>query len=272
MQVLDGRHDWDVAGCQALQMDVHAIPWTEIREAVLAAPAADADVRLALDLLRPWDGGLRVDAAAATVYELVVAELAERVARAKAPHAYRWALGEGFSPLFPHTGFTVRRLGHLVRLLREQPPGWFDRPWPEEVADALGEAVRRLRALRGADPARWGWGHVRPLTLRHPLGEGGALARVFNLGPVPWGGDSKTPSQATALPTDPLGNPAFAATVRLVVDVGAWENSRFALAGGQSGNPLSPHYADQFPLWRRGEGVPIAWTEDEVRQTTCETL
>jgi penicillin amidase len=272
VQVLTTRRDWDVAGCQALQMDQHAIPWTEIRDAVLAAPAADPDVRAALELLRPWDGGLTVDAAAATVYELFVAVLAERVCRAKAPRAYPWALGRGFSPLFAHNGFAVRRLGHLVRLLRDQPPGWFARPWPEEVADVLGGVVRRLRAERGADPSRWGWGRVRPLTLRHPLGERKVFAPVFNLGPIPWGGDSKTPSQASAPPADPLGNPAFLATLRLVIDVGAWHDSRFVLAGGQSGNPLSPHYADQFPLWRRGEGIPIAWTEDEVRRAACTSL
>jgi penicillin amidase len=272
VQVLQTRHDWDVAGCQALQLDVHAIPWTEIREAVLAAPALDADVRLALDLLRPWDGGLTVDSAAATVYELCVAALAERVCRAKAPRTYRWALGQGFNPLFGYSGFMVRRLGHLVRLLRAQPAGWFARPWPEEVADVLGGVVRRLRAEFGADPARWGWGRLRPLTLRHPLGERKVFARVFNLGPVPWGGDAKTPSQASAPTLDPLGNPAFVATLRLVIDVGAWSNSRFILASGQSGNPLSPHYADQFPLWRIGEGVPIPWTEDEVRQATVATL
>ena len=89
---------------------------------------------------------------------------------------------------------------------------------------------------------------MRPLTLRHPFGERRIFARVFNLGPVPWGGDAKTPSQAAAPTLEPLANPAFVATLRLVVDVGAWSASRFVVAGGQSGNPLSPHYADQFPL------------------------
>jgi penicillin amidase len=272
VEVLRGRHNWDVAGCQALQLDQYALPWAEMRDAVLAVPAADGAVGEALDLLRAWDGNLTAAAAAATVYELFVAGMAERVARAKAPRGYPWALGVGFNPLFPHGGFSVRRLGHLVRLLREQPPGWFARPWPDEMADALRGAVAQLVARCGADRARWGWGRARPLTLVHPFGERRALARVFNLGPMPWGGDAKTPSQAAALPSDPLGNPAFVATLRLVVDVGAWQNSRFVLAGGQSGNPLSPHYADQLPLWRRGEGVPIAWTEDEVRQATRAIL
>lgn len=47
-----------------------------------------------------------------------------------------------------------------------------------------------------------------------------------------------------------------------------WSSS----AGGQSGNPCSPHYDDQFPLWRAGDGVPIPWTPAEVAAATVETL
>ena len=36
------------------------------------------------------------------------------------------------------------------------------------------------------------------------------------------------------------------------------------IATGQSGHPLSPHYADQLPLWRRGEGIPLHVTEAEL--------
>ena len=74
------------------------------------------------------------------------------------------------------------------------------------------------------------------------------------------------------LPLDPLASVDNIASMRMVVDVGAWRNSRFSLPGGQSGNPLSPHYDDLLPLWLRGEGVPIAWTDEEVRQATVQTL
>ena len=43
---------------------------------------------------------------------------------------------------------------------------------------------------------------------------------------------------------------------------------RFVLPGGQSGNPLSPHYDDLFELYRRGEGVPIAFTPQEMKANT----
>ncbi len=74
------------------------------------------------------------------------------------------------------------------------------------------------------------------------------------------------------LPLDPLAPVDNIASLRMVVDVGAWHNSRFSLPGGQSGNPLSPHYDDLLPLWQRGEGVPIAWTEEEIRQAAMQTL
>ena len=44
------------------------------------------------------------------------------------------------------------------------------------------------------------------------------------------------------------------------------------LAGGQSGNPMSPHYRDLFALWTRGEAVPIAWSEAAVTAAVVETL
>jgi penicillin amidase len=155
-------------------------------------------------------------------------------------------------------------------LLRRQPPSWFPRSWPEEIGDALIVAGRQMKQAVGDGPR--GWGQVRTLTLKHPLGQLRVLGWLFNRGPVPWGGDHTTPSQAAVMPLDPLGNPSFIASLRMVVDVGAWSNSRFALPGGQSGNPMSPHYADQFDLWQRGDGIAIAWTEEEIAAVVKDTL
>ena len=159
-----------------------------------------------------------------------------------------------------------------MRLIQEQPEGWFSRPWPEELADALREAVRALRRRYGDNPARWAWGRVRPLRLRHPLGERAFLRWVFNIEPIPWGGDAHTISQAAVDPTDPTANPLSIASLRMVLDVGNWDEARFALPGGQSGNPLSPHYDDLFPLWMRGQGVPIAWSPERIAQATRAEL
>src|SRR6266704_4029305 len=44
----------------------------------------------------------------------------------------------------------------------------------------------------------------------------------------------------------------------MVVENGEWEWARFVLPGGHSGNPFSPHYDYQVPVWLAGQGVPIA--------------
>jgi penicillin amidase len=71
---------------------------------------------------------------------------------------------------------------------------------------------------------------------------------------------------------DVAGNPTGIANLRMVLDVGNWEENRFVLAGGQSGNPLSPHYDDLLARWLCGEGVALAWSPETVRRVTRHTL
>lgn len=266
VETLETRHDWDLVSVQGLQMDQQSLPWRDLRDLIMAIPADTTEARQALALLDAWDGVVRADSPAATVFEFFVAEMVRRIVEAKAPRTAQWALGKGFTPLVPHSMFSVRRVGHLVRLVRSQPKGWFERSWPQEMADALALVMRTLRERYGHDPNQWAWGRIRPLTLRHAVGERAPFGRVFNLGPFGWGGDANTVGQAAPDPVDPTVNPFFIASLRMVVDVGNWDENRFALPGGQSGNPLSPHYADLLPFWQRGEGVPIAWSPTTVDQ------
>ncbi len=275
-EVLAGRSDWDVPGAQRLQMDVTSVPWRELREMVLSLPVAaagDPDAERALTILRDWDGEVAADSVGASVYQAFGSELTRRLAQAKAPEAWAWAIGAGFGQLVPRTLFWTRAMSRLVRLLRERPADWFPgSTWEAEAVAALGDAVRGLDEAHGRDPARWAWGRLRPLTLTHPIGQRRPLDAVFNLGPVPIGGDSNTPMQVSAGPLEPFGPPGFLANTRCVFDLGTPANSRVTLAGGQSGNPLSPHYRDLYELWLRGEGAPMAWTPDEVLASARATL
>ena len=175
---------------------------------ILGLPRDSAEAGVALGLLQAWDGRLTVDSAAATVYELFVAEMCNRLAQAKAPRTYRWILGESVSVLTAYNFWAFRRTNHLSRLLRSQPAGWFARSWPAEMTDVLAMVIRPLKKDYGPNPEHWGWGRLRPLVVTHALGRrGGWLGRVFNLGPVPCGGDTNTINQASAMPLRPLAPP-----------------------------------------------------------------
>jgi penicillin amidase len=265
-EALAERIDWDVAATQRLQVDEVSLPWREVRDIILTLGDESGSIGRAIALLRDWNGRVAVDSPAATIFEAFLREMARRIARARAPRSADWALGRGFTELMPVTTFAAARQSRVLRRLREQPEGWFGHGWRAEMSDALGAVTRDLSARFGPDPAAWAWGSVRPITLEHPLGRVKALAPLFNRGPFAWGGDGNTVSQASG------SHPSVIASMRVVIPVGDWEAARFVLPGGQSGNPFSLHYDDQLPLWRRGEGIAIAWSEDAIARATLSTL
>lgn len=281
VQVLSSRDDWDVARTQELQKDVLSLAFLDAREAVvdLDPVHADDDARLALALLRGWDGRMTASSPAAAVWSCFVAALGERIARRWAPHTAARALGLGFHPVLPRSTVPTRRTAHVVESLRTRPEGWFDlgharsgRGWDAAIATALGDAVRRLRRAAGDDPGAWAWGQVRPVRLVHPLGKAvAALAPIYGIGPFPGEGDATTIVQGTLDFLDPLGGPLGVPNLRVVIDLADVRRSRFALLGGQSGDPCSAHYEDQVVPWR-GAGVPLASTRDDAAAAAIHEL
>ena len=269
-ELIAAKHDWDLLGSASMQMDELVLPWRDMREVVLEVPAIEPDAVRALEILSSWDGRAAVDSEGAAVYELFVADLVSKLVAAKAPNSKEWVMGQGFSPLTIHTSFFFRRVSHLVRLLREQPDQWLDVSWPEAIATSLGAAIEELRSLRG--DRSWAWGQVRTLTFAHPFGEKPPMDKVFNIGPFPWGGDASTLGQAAVNLLSPTDNSPFVVSMRMTLDVGNWDENRFVLPGGQSGNPFSPHYRDQIDLWRAGDAIDIAWSEDAIQGRTKSTL
>src|SRR5262249_38928363 len=142
-----------------------------------------------------------------------------------------------------------------------------------EMESVLAEVVRRLRREVGPGPAFWAWGHARLLVLENPLlGKHRWLKWAFNRGPIPWGGDANTVSQAAVRPPTPPNGAHNMANRRAVFDLNDLALSTFVLAGGQSGNPLSDHHADQLPLWQRGESFVMPWDQASVIRAAVDTL
>ncbi|HSQ55971.1 MAG TPA: penicillin acylase family protein [Gemmata sp.] len=269
---LAARDGWTVEDCLELQRDFRSIPWEEIRDVMLAIPTKDQDAQEAIDLLREWDGRVDSESPCACIFELFTAEMCVRAAKVKAPKSWLAAVGEMGLGIVWHTLFTDRRVGHLVKLLREQPAGWFD-SWHAEMESVLAEVVKKLRREVGPAPAFWAWGHLRQLRLEHPLfGKHPWLGPAFNLGPMPVGGDCNTISQAGVRPAEPTAYTHNMANMRTVFDLADLSKSQFVLCGGQSGNPLSRHHADQLPLWQAGESIPIPWLQAEVIRATRDVL
>ena len=190
---------------------------------------------MAVALLRGWNGQVTVDSAAASVFALWLAEMARRIAQAKAPASWRYALGYGFGEIVPLTTFhsgsvaqtrsacaSSRTAGSRAAGLSRRPMRW------RRPCDGCGPSTAPIRRMGVGPPT-----DVDPAPSRR---RPGATADAFNLGPVPMPGDGTTPLQAASGPLD-FGNPGFVPNTRAVIDLADPEAGRWVLAGGQSGNP-----------------------------------
>ena len=271
-EIVGAMDDWDIESTAQAQLDTVSIPWREIREVVLMVEPSTSQAQQALALLSEWDGAVEVDSVGATVFEFFLKEMVQRVAMAKAPRSWEWVIGRSETPVHSLTLLSGRRVGHLVDLLKNRPEIWSDVPLSEYIHDSLAAAITELRDRYGADPNGWQWGPIRPLTLKHPVGRSKWLAPIYNFPPVPCPGDTNTVFQTGADPRNPGAGPLVCPSMRMVLDVGNWDENIFALPGGQSGNPLSPHYDDQFRLWTQGNGITIPWSPEAVERVSVSTL
>ena len=266
VELLASRSDWKIQDSMNLQLDKKALPWMEIKEFVTALKSNDPEVQIAVQMLSKWDGYLNEYSPEASIYQEFLSQLVKSIAMDRAPNSSDWVMGKGFHPLSALTFFAARRVSHTVKCLRERPRQWFaSSSWDEQIEKALSNSVKVLKGTHGDDQSKWGWGYTRKLTIPHFMRAKKPQNKVFNLGPFPWGGDANTISQAASPPWNPFSQITTIASMRMTIDVGKWDNSRFILPGGQSGNVGSPHYSDMLPLWRSGKGVPIYW--DQNRQT-----
>ncbi len=272
VELLAARDDWDVDSTRQMQSDQFVIPWREMKSFVLQVPATSERAQTAQNLLRDWDGVAAADSAATAVYEYFVLEMVQRMIHAQAPQSGDWALGKGFHPLILRSFFMIKELSLLVQNLREQPDDWFADGWSAQISAALAGAIERLEKDLGPTPDNWRWGDVHQLVLAHPLGVRSPLDKIFNLGPIPTGGDHQTIAQAGRLSTEFGSNVSGLANLRAVYDVGNWDNNRIVIAGGQSGNPFSPHYDDLLEYWQRGEAITMPWSDDAIQQAAQQVL
>ena len=100
------------------------------------------------------------------------------------------------------------------------------------------------------------------LPLNHRLARLDGADRAWSIPEMLIGGNGSTVNYANYRVSDfqAITGPS----VRLVMDVGAWDNSVFVNLPGQSGLPASPHYADLAPLWENGDYCPLLYSDDAV--------
>jgi hypothetical protein len=136
------------------------------------------------------------------------------------------------------------------------------------LRSTLASAYNEMENLQGSDPKQWRWGKLHSNLSEHPLYAivDEATRSKLNVGPFEMGGGAYTPNVAHYHVTD--FRDSHGPSLRVVVDLGNWDNSRAMNYPGQSGDPDSPHYRDLATRWRTGQYVPLLYSRKAVEAAT----
>ena len=262
-----------LAGMQADTVSVAARGWGRVLGS-LGPFEGSPDAEAARSLLAGFDGDLAAESAAALLYGCFVRALAAELYRPiLGPDTWDWVAS---GVLAPTISLVRRWLGSDTwELLGMPTPPGDGLGRTDPGPGAAGERGRRVLAavpaalasawaaavkLGGRDPRQWRWGDSHQAVLVHPLGaaEGGP----GRLPGVPMGGDADT-LQAAGYGWR-AGAPFTVASLsvyRQVVDLADGRSASFVIPGGASGDPASPHFADQLAEWAAHRRIPMTAPE-----------
>jgi penicillin amidase len=222
----------------------------------------------AADILRIWDGTVAADSPAAAITE------AARRAFWPLILAPKLGVTDAVAPLKTKEN-PVELYGWGEKLFAEeqiivhQPARWLPAnysDWNVLLAAAVEKGLAEGKAP--TDLSKWHYGEAWPVDIEHPiLDKSPALKAVLGMpvgtGVLPQSGDGSTVKQ--------VGR-RFGPSERLTVDFGNLDNSTLNEVLGQSPNPESPWFMDQWPAWYGGTTLPMPFSQPATAAATAHTL
>jgi penicillin amidase len=256
-KLLDGRDHLTPADLLAVQTDVYSEVDQELAHrfayAIEHTPGVDDRLRQAAALMRSWDGRLTTDSAAASIvtktrYALRPLILEPKLGKEIAAQ-YSWA----------ESNFAEEEI------IMHASPDWLPpayKNWDELLTDAVRKGMKDGKAP--SDVSRWSYGSWHVIDIEHPLaGFLPLIGRVAGTGEQPLSGDTTTVKQ--------VGR-AFGPTQRFTMDWSNIDGSTENIVLGESGNPYSPYFRDQWNDWYGGTTFALPFTPAAVAAQTRHTL
>jgi penicillin G amidase len=225
-----------------IQHDVFNIPFSNLARD-LAALGASADVKR---ILQGWDGKMTADAKAPLVVNEIRNCLVDKLAQDNKP-APAWVIRERI----------------LYRAIREKSALWLPKNfagYEEMVAACETASLAALQKKYGADETKWRWGDAFVANFQHPLSIAPLIGGQFAVKFTNVNGSGQTPNVGPYV------------SMRHIASPGNWDETRHVIPLGQSGNPASDHWKDQFEAWRTGSPQIFPFSKEAVERSAKEIV
>jgi len=223
------------------QHDVYNIPVANLSKEIVKRSAASPET---LAVLKAWDGRMTADSRAALLASDIRVCIGNKMADANPPVP-----------------------GYLIReritdwAVREESPRWLP-PAYKDYTTLLRSCDTAVRAgfadpkRFGTDESTWTWGRVWTAHFPHPLAGVPLIGSQFSIPSVPLDGSGQTPNVGSNV------------SMRHIASPGNWDSTRHVIPLGESGDPRSAYFKDQFDAWKSGAPEIFPFSKEAVNQAT----
>jgi penicillin amidase len=253
---LEGRDHLTPSDMLAVQTDIYSEVDQELGHrfayAIDHTTGVDDRLKKAADLMRSWDGRLIAGSAAASVVAQARRALWPLILEPKLGKEagdYRWEESN-----FAEEEIVMHAKADWL------PPGY--KNWDALLTEAVRKGMKKGKAP--GDVADWSYGSWHVVDIEHPLaGFLPLVGRVAGTGAQPLSGDTTTVKQVGS---------DFGPSQRFTMDWSNIDGSTENIVLGESGNPLSPYFRDQWNDWYGGTTFSFPFSPPAIAAQTRHTL
>lgn len=222
-----------------IQHDVFNWPLADFAKTLVAEGTISAETLLDL---KDWDGEMTPDSRGAVLANEISTCVVNKMADDNKPVPAFLIRGRVFDLAFR---------GKLTRWL---PASFKTYGELYKACDIVVRSDLASSKTYGSDPSGWVWGKTFTSRFAHPLAAVPLIGGQFKTPNVGIAGSNNTPNVGSGV------------SMRLIASPGSWDATRHVIPMGQSGDPRSPHYKDQFELWRTGNPAIFPFTKEDVEK------
>ena len=225
-----------------IQHDVFSNVYADLANEIVKNEAASPET---LAALKDWDGKMTAETKAG----LIVNEIRNCVANKIAD--------DNKIPSF------VAREKLLYWIIKDKTARWLPKNFASyndllKTCDAESRTSLSDAKRFGADESKWRWGNGFVANFQHPLAVVPFIGGQFVVKYTNVNGSGVTPNVGSYV------------SMRQIASPGNWDATRHVIPLGESGNPSSPFFKDQFEAWRTGTPAIFPFTKAAVEKNTKE--
>lgn len=271
--LLDPKSDWDKEAISKMIYDnTSAVVPGTVASLIsnLNSNSVSAEEKLAITVLKSWNGSHNVEDVAPTIYNKWIYLYLK--------NTFADEMGEDNFNLFigMHLAKQI-----IAKQITNENSVWWDNiktkntkeTRSEIVSKSFHEAIAALQKQLGNQVSDWNWGKVHTVEHEHPLGKIAALRKLFNVGPFEDPGSNEViNNQFFSFSSDGKYDVKGGPSTRRIVDFSDIENSWSILPTGQSGNQFSKHYNDQAEMYNAGKFRKMKMNKEEIIKTSTKLV